>query len=372
VATGIYLEAGSYVAGYTHPVTGSWTTAVLDGARNKTEAVKARRALIEGLASGRVAAPSTITVSDFAEEWLATREGRVKPRTYEADERNVALIKKHFGATRLQDLTARRIEALLAACRKGTITEKKLAEWSCVQLYGTLRRVCDSALANDLLIVNPCTKVARHVRPRQVAKSKPRILSAEQLDALAAAADKRTPSYAPLIGFLAFTGCRAREALGLRWGDVDSTAKLVTFAHQIDKAGTGLVELKTESAERTNAIVPKLDRFLGKAARMQARWSADADYVFAARQGKPVEYRNLRRALDVAAEEAELGHIRPHDLRHTFTSNLLQSVDLATASRYVGHKNVQVTAKVYAHAIGSAAEQAARVAEAMRVAGLGQ
>jgi hypothetical protein len=54
------------------------------------------------------------------------------------------------------------------------------------------------------------------------------------------------------------------------------------------------------------------------------------------------------------------------------TSNLLQSVDLATASRYVGHKNVQVTAKVYAHAIGSAAEQAARVAEAMRLAGLGQ
>jgi len=70
--------------------------------------------------------------------------------------------------------------------------------------------------------------------------------------------------------------------------------------------------------------------------------------------------------------EAGLGHVRPHDLRHTFTSNLLLSVDLATASRYVGYKNVQVTAKVDAHAIGSAAEQAARVAEAMRVAGLGQ
>jgi hypothetical protein len=53
-------------------------------------------------------------------------------------------------------------------------------------------------------------------------------------------------------------------------------------------------------------------------------------------------------------------------------SNLPQSVDLATARRYVGHKNVHVTAKVYARAIGSAAEQAAQVPEAMRVAGLGQ
>jgi integrase len=371
VATGVYLEAGAYVAGYTHPLTGSWTTAVLNGVRNKTQAVKARRAMIEGLSSGRIAAPSTTTVADFAAEWLATREGRVKPRTYEADQRNVALIDKHFGTTRLQDLTARRIEAFLAACRNGSVTDKKLAEWTCVQAFGTLRKVCDTAVANDLLIVNPCTKVARHARPRQVAKSKPRILSAEQMDALVVAAGKRTPSYAALIAFLAYTGSRAREALGLRWGDVDSTGRLVAIAHQIDKAGTAVVELKTASAERTNAIVPKLERFLGREARMQARWSSDSDFVFSARRGKPVEYRNLRRALEVSAEEADLGHVRPHDLRHSFTSNLLQSVDLATASRYVGHKNVQVTAKVYAHAIGSDAEQAARVAEAMKVAGLG-
>ena len=372
VAVGLYLEAGSYVAGYTHPQTGSWTTAVLGGATNKTQAVRARRALIEGLVSGRIAAPSTITVADFADEWLSTREGRVKPRTYEADDRNVAIIRKHFGATRLQDMNARRIEAFLAACRKGTVTGTELSEWTCVQAYGTLRRVCDSAVQNDLLVVSPCSKVAKHVRPRQVAKSKPRILSGDQLDALVVAAEKRTPRYAALIAFLAYTGCRAREGLGLRWADVDATASLVAFSAQIDKAGTTLVAMKTGSAERTNAVVPALDRFLGRAGRMKARWSSDGDFVFSARKGKPVEYRNLRRALTVAAEEAGLGHVRPHDLRHSFTSNLLQNVDLATASRYVGHKNVQVTGKVYAHAIGSDAEQAGRVAEAMRVAGLGQ
>ena len=104
---------------------------------------------------------------------------------------------------------------------------------------------------------------------------------------------------------------------------------------------------------------------------MKARFSSDEDFVFSAHRGKPVEYRNLRRALSVAAEKSDLGHVRPHDLRHSFASNLLQNVTLATASRYVGHKNVQVTAKVYADAIGSDAEQAARVAEAMRLAGLG-
>jgi integrase len=93
--------------------------------------------------------------------------------------------------------------------------------------------------------------------------------------------------------------------------------------------------------------------------------------VFAARRGKPREYRNLRRALAVAAEAAGLGHFRPHDLCHTATSILLQHGDLATVSKYVGHKNSQVTARVYSHAIGSPAEQAARVAAGMRAAGLG-
>ena len=130
VATGVYYEAGAYVAGYTHPLTGSWTTAVLSSVRNKTEAVKARRALIEGLASGRIAAPSTITVADFASEWLATREGRVRPRTYEADERNVAIICKHFGPLRMQALGVRQVEQFLAKLRSGAVTGNSLAERS--------------------------------------------------------------------------------------------------------------------------------------------------------------------------------------------------------------------------------------------------
>ena len=97
-----------------------------------------------------------------------------------------------------------------------------------------------------------------------MAKSKPRILSAGVPAALVVAAEKRTPSYAAVIAFLAYTGCRAREALGLRWADVDATSNLVAFSAQIDKAGTQLVAMKTGSAERTNAIVPKLDRFLGR------------------------------------------------------------------------------------------------------------
>jgi hypothetical protein len=42
-----------------------------------------------------------------------------------------------------------------------------------------------------------------------------------------------------------------------------------------------------------------------------------------------------------------------------------------TVARAVGHKNIAVTAKVYAHALGTHEEQAERAALAAEAAGLG-
>jgi integrase len=183
---------------------------------------------------------------------------------------------------------------------------------------------------------------------------------------------KRTPSYAGVIAVAAFTGARVREVLGLRWQDIDPAAGLISFRLQINVAGAALVPLKTEAAQRTNAIIPSLEPFLGREARMKARWSADDDFVFSVSRGKPRECRNVRRAIGVAAAEAKLGHVRCHDLRHSATSVLLRHADLATVSRYVEHQSPATTLRVYTHALGSQEEQAARIAAAAKSAGFGQ
>jgi integrase len=139
----------------------------------------------------------------------------------------------------------------------------------------------------------------------------------------------------------------------------------------LNVAGTEVVAPKTAAAIRVNKLAPKLQPHLGRQARMRARWSSEDDFVFSAAKGKPREYRNLRRALAVAAKEAGLGHITAHDLRHSATSILLQHGDLATVSKAVGHANANVTTKVYAHALGTPEEQAERVALAAAAAGLG-
>lgn len=48
--------------------------------------------------------------------------------------------------------------------------------------------------------------------------------------------------------------------------------------------------------------------------------------------------------------EIERRKIHPHSLRHSFASYLIyKGVDLLTVSKLLGHENLNVTLKVYAH-----------------------
>ncbi len=129
--------------------------------------------------------------------------------------------------------------------------------------------------------------------------------------------------------------------------------------------------MKTKESERFVALTPKMEEYLGREARMAARWSADDDFVFSGSRGRPKDYGNLRRALGIVAKEAGLDGVRAHDLRHSFVSNLLAHGDLATVSRAAGHANPRITAKLYSHALGSPEEQAERAGLAAAAAGLG-
>src|SRR5262245_49735063 len=91
VAPGVYREGRSFVAGFTHPVSRNWTTRTLRGVTTVAAAKKARAKLIGDLEAGRIAPPTSVTLRAFAAEWLAGREGRVRPRTFDADERNVRI-----------------------------------------------------------------------------------------------------------------------------------------------------------------------------------------------------------------------------------------------------------------------------------------
>jgi integrase len=82
--------------------------------------------------------------------------------------------------------------------------------------------------------------------------------------------------------------------------------------------------------------------------------------VFYNEEGKPLDGDNLRRRVfSTILAKAGLRRIRLHDLRHTFTSLLIQNGEsLAYIRDQLGHSSIQVTVDTYGHVIPGANRQA--------------
>ena len=76
--------------------------------------------------------------------------------------------------------------------------------------------------------------------------------------------------------------------------------------------------------------------------------------MIATAEGRPLQERNLRRALDQAKTDASMdkteGRLSWHSLRHAFASALATDLDVpsTTLARVVGHADAGFTLKLYA------------------------
>jgi len=127
------------------------------------------------------------------------------------------------------------------------------------------------------------------------------------------------------------------------------------------------VPLKTERSRRTVELPDTLVSLL-RGLKLQSPASGPNDYVFAARDGKPHDHRNvagraLARAVKRAGLDSDEGLPAPtfHSLRHGFASSWIASGgDLVELSAHLGHRDPSVTAAVYSHEFESAARSPER------------
>lgn len=176
------------------------------------------------------------------------------------------------------------------------------------------------------------------------------------------AAVKGTKAYLFVLVLL-FAGLRKGEALGLRWADLDFDRKIIHVRRSIvyptsNKRGEVNEDLKTKSAKRDIPMVPEL-----KYAFMEARKNANSIYVFSNRAGDFMSESSFRRMWDIIAyrqidpEVKDILHqrtldfdVHPHQLRHTCITRWIEAgLDVPTVQRLAGHKNPEVTLRIYTH-----------------------
>ena len=209
---------------------------------------------------------------------------------------------------------------------------------------------------------SPVQYLAPQERPQSKPNTKARALSDDECSTLIRAT---RPGLRSFVAFLAYTGVRLSEGLGLRWGDLNLDEGTVTISVQLERWKQGqtpkLKGLKTDNAYRTIDLHPALVSLLreqrkGALARGLHR---DDCFVFCTEDGRPLLHRNAGRDIEVAANRAELNSegLRPvsaHILRHTFASRLIAlGLDVVEVARQLGDKP-DTLLRIYAQAFQDA------------------
>jgi integrase len=192
---------------------------------------------------------------------------------------------------------------------------------------------------------SPVAALERAERPTDEPKPMT-VLTPEQL---AAVIGHTAPPYRTVLAFLAGTGCRIGEALGLTWADVNLAHRTARIAMGLDRNGRR-VPLKTRNGRRTLDLPGSLVTALA-AHKLAAVDTTPSAFVFASVTGGPLDHRNVaRRGLVAACKLAGVPVVSPHALRHAHASALLaDGWDLPAVSRRLGHGTVAITASTYAH-----------------------
>ncbi len=230
----------------------------------------------------------------------------------------------------------------------------------------------------------PTTLMLRSERPKVSQTKRRPIFTGEQLEQTIAAA---TEPFRTLFVVAALTGARISELCGLTWSDVriDDTAEAeVEFGFQVDRHGNRR-PTKTDGSARTVPIPEELAVVLQRH-KLTARYRKPDDFVFATGTGRPVQQRNVSRALRDAQEKAVDAAGLPafpilhqvdvngspvpvprgtlpsmHSFRHTVASRALlagESVD--EVAFLLGHRDGTVTRTVYVREVADARRRTMR------------
>lgn len=165
-----------------------------------------------------------------------------------------------------------------------------------------------------------------------------RYLDHEETARLARALDttKANPYAVAAIRLYLLLGLRLREALLLRWQQVDFTANVLRLDHA---KGKGRVVHLNTSARAVLAGLPRM---------------GTNPHVFPGNKpNKPLQdirapFERIMREAGIVDLEGKCTATR-HDLRRTFGSLVLQAgVPMAEVSRMLGHSSIKVTEQVYA------------------------
>jgi integrase len=209
---------------------------------------------------------------------------------------------------------------------------------------------------------------------------RPKAWTAEQLRAfLDYTSDNQ---YLPAWIFLATSGCRRGECLGLRWSDVELDEATAIIARQVTALDHRVIVKELPKTKQAHLIrldsgtVSMLRKVRAEQAELKLRLGAgyhDDGYLFCQPDGQPYHPERFSREFDRNQQYFNRDHpdqqiptINLHGLRHTWATLALSAgIDIKIVSERLNHSSTHITREIYTHVTppmqSDAAERVARL-----------
>lgn len=315
------------------------------------------------------------TVEEYATKWLSMHSSHIRATTLADYTSKVKIyIIEPLGKKYMAEVTPDDVKLAI-----GKAATQSASIYRGVQML--YKMIFTSAEESGIVDKSPCA----NINPRGGKEPKGKTaLTDEQVTTLLDAV-RGLPPY-PFVMLCLYAGLRREEALALQWDSVflEGDAPHITVCrawHTEHNRPVILTDLKTKAAKRTIPIPPQLVECL-----KAAKESSKSDYVIANREGEPLsgtQWARLWKYVTVRSTKertytryvngAKIKHtvtpvlgeraahnktvvysmdfqVTPHQLRHTYITNLLLAgVDVKTVQYLAGHEHAKITLDIYAH-----------------------
>jgi len=272
--------------------------------------------------------PTTqLNFGELFERWKAAVVPTIKESTSDTYIYNLkSYIVPAFGNRQVSQISRYDVETFLAD------KAKMFCRNTLRGMRASLSRVLSWAVACEWIEKNPCAGVRLPLAGSKVNRT---VLTTQQVAALASRLEE---PYSTLVIFLAATGTRIGEAVGIKWSDFDGNILRIQRRIYERKEGTTKTKGSNRSIPIPTALLERM-KLLG-----------EGEWVFRSQAGTPVDPKNAaNRHLRPAANGLGIKLGGWHDFRHTLSTQMLKRYPTKVVSELLGHSSVQTTLSVYQH-----------------------
>jgi len=329
--------------------------------KTRKEAYEKFQQALQEQKQGKLITGPQQTVRQYLEYWLdaVCKPPALRISSYEKYRKLInTYILPALGHIQLQKLTPQQVQALYRKKGDDGLSSKMINS-----IHGVLHKALGNAVRWNLVSRNICDLVS----PPRIVKPTIEPLTMEQAHKLLEAV--RGHRLEVLLIVALTTGIRRGELLALRWSQVDLEGQWIQVRRTVDYITRyGYVETEPKTAAGKRMIVlPYFVADMLKQHRLQqleaklkiGRAWEDRDLVFTDLHGGYFNPRYLGKLFDKVLAEADLPHMRFHDLRHSAATLLLSmGVHVKVVQEILGHSNIAMTADTYSHVLPSMQEDA--------------